>query len=172
MGNPKSNGIHYGRFHQNQKLADAIVAGQRTYISDKPCKNGHFEKYTNDYKCVECRRSSQRASWPNRAEKRVFTDDQLLRARDRARKWRKENPEHRRALSANYEKRVRAQTPSWANLRKIIEFYKNKPDGMHVDHVIPIRGQNVSGLHVLENLQYLTPEDNRKKSRKYEVTHE
>lgn len=57
--------------------------------------------------------------------------------------------------------------PSWANLDKIDEFYKNRPAGMHVDHIIPLNGELVSGLHVENNLQYLSPEDNLSKKNKY-----
>lgn len=58
--------------------------------------------------------------------------------------------------------------PEWANKESIKDFYKNRPKGCHVDHVIPLKGEKVSGLHVLENLQYLTAEENLKKSNKYE----
>jgi hypothetical protein len=47
------------------------------------------------------------------------------------------------------------QTPKWADLKAIEHFYRNCPEGYHVDHIIPLQGKNVRGLHVLENLQYL-----------------
>ncbi len=59
------------------------------------------------------------------------------------------------------------RTPKWANLEKIKQFYKECPEGYHVDHIIPLKGKNVSGLHVEYNLQYLTVEDNLRKSNKY-----
>lgn len=58
--------------------------------------------------------------------------------------------------------------PLWADLKAIKEFYKNCPVGYEVDHIIPLQGKNVSGLHILENLQYLTKSENRKKWNKYE----
>lgn len=64
---------------------------------------------------------------------------------------------------------IKNRTPSWANLDKIREFYNNCPDGFEVDHVIPLRGQIVSGLHVETNLQYLWASDNRSKSNKFSV---
>lgn len=49
---------------------------------------------------------------------------------------------------------------------EIKEIYKNRPIDMEVDHIIPLNGENVSGLHVPWNLQYLIPEENNRKSNK------
>lgn len=64
---------------------------------------------------------------------------------------------------------IRNRTPKWANLDYIKEFYSNCPKGMHVDHKIPLRGELVSGLHTIDNLQYLTPEENLVKNNKFEI---
>jgi hypothetical protein len=61
------------------------------------------------------------------------------------------------------------QRPSWADMDKIREIYVNRPDGHHVDHIIPLRGKYVSGLHVENNLQYLPAKENMIKHNSYEV---
>jgi 5-methylcytosine-specific restriction endonuclease McrA len=58
-------------------------------------------------------------------------------------------------------------TPSWSNLEDISVFYAQCPKGSEVDHICPLKGKNVSGLHVLDNLQYLTTEENRRKGNRF-----
>ena len=57
--------------------------------------------------------------------------------------------------------------PPWADLSAINAFYKACPRGYHVDHIIPLRGSSVSGLHTIDNLQYLSAEDNLTKSNSF-----
>lgn len=83
--------------------------------------------------------------------------------------YRLANPEQHKEYSATYAATKLGATPKWANLDKIKEIYKNCPDGMHVDHIIPLRGELVCGLHVENNLQYLSPNQNRIKSNKFDV---
>lgn len=91
----------------------------------------------------------------------------------RTRDWEARNPEKRLAISKNNNKirkaRTTLQCPKWADKAKIREIYLNCPKGHHVDHIIPLRGKLVSGLHVVENLQYLTATENNRKHNKYEV---
>jgi hypothetical protein len=64
---------------------------------------------------------------------------------------------------------IEERTPSWSDLGLIAQFYKNCPVGYEVDHILPLRGKLVSGLHVLNNLQYLPATDNRKKLNRYTI---
>jgi HNH endonuclease. len=57
--------------------------------------------------------------------------------------------------------------PKWANLKEIQQFYVACPKGMTVDHIVPLQGKNVCGLHVLENLQYLTSKENNSKGNRH-----
>jgi hypothetical protein len=53
--------------------------------------------------------------------------------------------------------------PKWANLNKIKTIYDNCPTGYHVDHIIPLQGKYICGLHVENNLQYLLASENSSK---------
>ena len=67
------------------------------------------------------------------------------------------------------------QTPVWTNLKEINAIYKQAKrisniEGRqyHVDHIIPLNGELVSGLHVIENLQIILAKQNLSKGNKYE----
>lgn len=77
------------------------------------------------------------------------------------------NAETQNSRQSVYRAKKLQRTPKWSDLNKIKEFYKNCPNGYHVDHFYPLQGLTVSGLHVIENLQYLTEEDNLRKHNKF-----
>lgn len=62
--------------------------------------------------------------------------------------------------------KARQAIPSWHDPASINPFLSNCPAGYHLDHIIPLRGKNVCGLHVIANLQYLPARENILKSNK------
>lgn len=114
-----------------------------------------------------------------REAQRQWNVANAVRAAERARQRRKDRPEVAHNWRQRNKPRVVLQTtrrraaklqrtPPWADTEAIAAFYLACPPGLHVDHVVPLRGKLVSGLHVLNNLQYLTPEVNMKKLNKFD----
>lgn len=61
-------------------------------------------------------------------------------------------------------------TPAWADRNSLADIYRKCPVGLQVDHIIPIKGHNVSGLHVPWNLQYLSLSENSSKGNSFDGT--
>lgn len=86
--------------------------------------------------------------------------------------------EQKRQDKSIRKKRVRQRTPKWANVDEIKAVYrmrdemnKNSTVFHHVDHVIPLYGRFVSGLHVASNLRIITASENMSKSNHYSLEH-
>ncbi len=82
--------------------------------------------------------------------------------------WYLDNKQIRVAISKAYRIRKFQQIPEWANMNAIKDIYKNCPSGFHVDHIIPLKGKTVCGLHIETNLQYLPANENLAKGNKFE----
>jgi len=73
----------------------------------------------------------------------------------------------KRAFTENKRRAAKLNaTPVWADLGEILDIYESCPVGHHVDHIIPLQGKNVCGLHVEYNLQHMLAKDNLAKSNK------
>ena len=93
--------------------------------------------------------------------------------------WRKRNPDKVRALSSLRRARQRGATPKWldqAHLSEIKNYYKiavsreiSENQKFHVDHIVPLSGKNVSGLHVPWNLRVISKSENMKKYNKLTI---
>jgi len=79
--------------------------------------------------------------------------------------WRKENPDEHCNYQLNWKRNrdIKRATPRWANEIEIERIYKecerlSREMGIPllVAHEIPLRGRNVCGLHVAENLRVVS----------------
>lgn len=71
------------------------------------------------------------------------------------------------AKSARRKAAKLLRTPKWADRDAIAAFYARCPRGYHVDHIVPLQGDCVSGLHVIDNLQYLPAAANISKGNRF-----
>ena len=102
----------------------------------------------------------------NKEKIKIYIEKNKERKKKYHKEYRLKNNNLINALQAKRRAMKLRATPKFANLKKIKEIYKNCPKGYTVDHIIPLQGNNVCGLHVEWNLQYLTRSENSSKSNK------
>ncbi len=143
---------------------------------------------------LERRKAAQKAYQDRLKNDPLYAEKAALRkakAVARTKAWQRANPEkvkaHAKAVRqrnsagevAKVQRRNAAKKcaiPSWSDKEKIKRVYEiaariTKVTGVphHVDHVIPLRGRLVSGLHVHDNLRVIAFDCNCSKSNHYEV---
>ena len=147
----------------------------------KPLAAYYSDNRNNDGKqgaCKICMTNSQKA----------YRQDNLEMMRERGRVRANNDKEGRNARSAKYRKnnlgKVNARlmkyradklqaTPPWFETILVSTIYRKATllrrcgSNVEVDHIIPLRGKIVSGLHCAANLQILTVAENRSKSNKF-----
>lgn len=102
---------------------------------------------------------------------------QKRRIREARERRRQEDLRALRAFHSNKRRAARlSRTPPWADLDAMRAIYAlaqrlTRETGVlhHVDHIVPLQGRYVSGLHVENNLQVLTGPENIRKHNRYEV---
>ena len=149
---------------------EAIEKKLTRYFTGEPCKHGHIaEKLLSNRTCIKCLliKKHERAQKPD------------VKASDLARlnKHNKANPEMHLARTRKRQAALLQRVPKWdPNAHLIVAKYQlaamlTHETGIihHVDHIIPLQGKKVSGLHVFSNLRVIPGTDNVKKSNSYQI---
>lgn len=146
------------------------LKGREHYSNNKDYYKNRSRKYYLDNKEVICAKTKAYQQ-DNRDKtllnKRIYRDKNRSSINEYQRGYVKDNSGKFNAKQAKRRASKLKATPTWYEKEAIKQFYINCPEGYHVDHIIPLQGKNVRGLHVLANLQYLTIEENLRKSNKF-----
>ncbi len=138
------------------------------------------------YYCKSCTTVKNKEKYEANKEKRLLkmkqyyykNKEQLLQdSKIRCKEWREKNKDRHNAKAAKYRSSKLKASPKWADNDKIQQYYSVAKyldwisGGFvkhHVDHIVPLQGKTVCGLHVENNLQILTSKDNFSKHNKWE----
>jgi len=144
------------------KNSDIIKKRASQYKKDNPekVKQVRREYYQNNRATID----SKNKKWAK---------DNRERSREIKKKYEKNNPEVKLKSSIDRRAKERLSTPEWSEsskirtlMQKCKELSRLTGKVYHIDHIEPIRGKNVCGLHVWANLQILEDDLNYKKSNK------
>lgn len=142
------------------------------------CKACHKQRRTE----TQSKYYAKQARWKKENKERVAdygrayrqSEDQKAKANARTKRWVEQNKGRASALWASMKDARRTATPSWADFNFINFLYatrlymqKETNTEWHVDHVVPVKGKRVSGLHVHFNLRVVPAKYNLQKSNKF-----
>lgn len=140
-------------------------------------------KSSYDYRKKNLEKTKQRQSEyrKNNKEKeqirhRIYRENNLEKEKLKISNWQKNNPDKVNAKTAKRTSKRLKACPKWLtedHIKEILNFYTlakelTKQTGLahEVDHILPLQGKNISGLHVPWNLQVLPRSINRSKGNK------
>jgi len=142
--------------------------------------NAAHAKYRSRPEARERERRNERKRYAKSPEKWKESQARYLKNEDARRKrkiaireWAERNPGARPAYTAARRARQKQAAPSWlsedqmSDMKKI--YTEAKRLDLTVDHIVPISGKDVCGLHVPWNLQLLSGVENSRKGNVYHV---
>jgi hypothetical protein len=135
------------------------------------CKSCHKAYAREHYQANKEKHNANTKAW-----RHAHPESDRKWSRERQSKRRKENAHLVNAATAARKSYIKQATPAWANKFFITEAYhlaklREKMLGgkWQVDHIIPLRGKIVSGLHVEHNLQVIPAQLNLTKHARFTV---
>lgn len=165
MTNDKEYMKEYNRLYY-QRNKDKIKAQTKAY---KESNKEYYSKYSKEYRSKNLDKL--------REYNKKYSAEHREEAVKRALEWQKSNPDKVRYRNAKRRAAKLNATPPWLSgpqMAQIRRTYKlasiiEEETGMkyHVDHIVPLQGENICGLHVPWNLQAIPASVNLSKSSKF-----
>lgn len=131
------------------------------------CQSTDFYKSTG--RCKQCSKAANAARAAGRWSSPAYREQQA--------RWRKQNPAAYLAKKARYRARLLNAYPLWltntqedlidAVYFEATELTLNTGIPHHVDHIVPLQGENVCGLHVPWNLRAIPAKENIRKQNSF-----
>ena len=161
---------------------EAIAKELPRYFTGNNCSKGHVsERYTSNKTCCECGNATSKQTKSVNPEKyyksnKVWRQSNPLKSAAYTRKYIAKNKGERNLWTANYRSAKDDRQPPWLNAGQLFEMesiynycsaLRSAGLDYHVDHIVPLRGDNVSGLHVPWNLQVITGSENMSKGNRF-----
>jgi hypothetical protein len=133
----------------------------------------YYDKCSNNYRCKQCEllRGAlyyQRNKISVSIKKTEYYKNNRIKLLEYQKEYRGTHKAEFKAKDLRRFIRLRRATPPWADLTIMNEIYMNRKDGEHTDHIVPLRGKLVSGLHNQFNLRNIPKQENLSKSNKFD----
>lgn len=175
-------------------IKEAKAAGVKHYFTGKECHRGHLSpRFVSTRKCMKCSnlyckdRYEKNPDYFKRRARDWYNDNHEY-ALERMVRWRANNREISRKAASRWARNNSAKVlaiinarrarllqaiPAWADLEAIKKIYEKRKQisldtGIlhHVDHIVPLKGKTVCGLHVENNLRIIPAVENLQKQSK------
>jgi hypothetical protein len=155
---------------------EARATGSKAYFTGLFCKQGHIAKrWTATGNCSTCQQQRTK-SWANRNPDKVFLYLSSEEMKEKRKAYGRDHYQKNKHVYIAKDAKRRAYklqaTTIWGQ-EGVKAFYKKAKEleemnpgvKYHVDHVIPLAGTKVCGLHNQFNLQILTALENQRKGK-------
>lgn len=161
------------RFGKRKECLDCCIVAVRLYRKKNPEKRREHYRANKDRVLVQAAEYRQAHKAEERAARAAHYQRNKAHVARSAAAYRKANPQIYTEADARRRAAEKNAMPPWADRAAIRAFYADAArltaeTGIHheVDHIVPIQGKTVCGLHVPANLQALTRTANRSKLNK------